>query len=136
MRPARPASASNTGGAQTTGRFYSTMPGLKAVSELPCACCLAESGGSENIFRSPKTRGTGKECVPVFAFMNEQIVILDFGSQYTQVIARRIRECNVYSVILPYDTAAVEIARLKPRGLILSGGPSSVYAKDAPLPVK
>jgi GMP synthase (glutamine-hydrolysing) len=66
--------------------------------------------------------------------MNEQIVILDFGSQYTQVIARRIRECNVYSVILRCDTPAREIARLKPRGIILSGGPSSVYAKNAPLP--
>jgi GMP synthase (glutamine-hydrolysing) len=66
--------------------------------------------------------------------MNEQIVILDFGSQYTQVIARRIRECNVYSVILRYDTPAREIAALKPSGLILSGGPSSVYAGNAPLP--
>src|SRR5215203_5835310 len=68
--------------------------------------------------------------------MNEQIVILDFGSQYTQVIARRIRECSVYSTILRYDTPAKEIAALKPSGLILSGGPSSVYAKDAPLPDK
>ena len=66
--------------------------------------------------------------------MNEQIVILDFGSQYTQVIARRIRECNVYSVILRYDTPAGEIAALNPQGIILSGGPSSVYAKNAPLP--
>ncbi len=68
--------------------------------------------------------------------MNEQIVILDFGSQFTQVIARRIRECNVYSVILRYDTPAAEIAALKPSGIILSGGPSSVYAADAPLPDK
>jgi GMP synthase (glutamine-hydrolysing) len=59
---------------------------------------------------------------------------LDFGSQYTQVIARRIRECNVYSVILGHDTPAVEIAALAPKGIILSGGPSSVYAKNAPLP--
>ena len=66
--------------------------------------------------------------------MTELIVILDFGSQYTQVIARRVRECNVYSVILRYDTPATEIARLNPKGLILSGGPSSVYAKNAPLP--
>ncbi|HYG33360.1 MAG TPA: glutamine-hydrolyzing GMP synthase, partial [Clostridia bacterium] len=66
--------------------------------------------------------------------MTEQIVILDFGSQYTQVIARRIRECNVYSVIIRYDTPAEEIATLQPKGIILSGGPSSVYAKNAPLP--
>jgi GMP synthase (glutamine-hydrolysing) len=68
--------------------------------------------------------------------MLEQIIILDFGSQYTQVIARRVRECNVYSQILSYDTPAREIARLKPSGIILSGGPSSVYSKKAPLPDK
>jgi GMP synthase (glutamine-hydrolysing) len=68
--------------------------------------------------------------------MNEQIVILDFGSQYTQVIARRIRECSVYSTILRYDTPAAEIAKLAPKGIILSGGPSSVYAKGSPLPDK
>jgi len=66
--------------------------------------------------------------------MNEQIVILDFGSQYTQVIARRVREHNVYSIILRCDTPAHEIAKLQPRGIILSGGPASVYAKNAPLP--
>jgi GMP synthase (glutamine-hydrolysing) len=66
--------------------------------------------------------------------MNEQIVILDFGSQYTQVIARRIRECRVYSTILRYDTPAEEIARLNPKGIILSGGPNSVYSPKAPLP--
>jgi GMP synthase (glutamine-hydrolysing) len=68
--------------------------------------------------------------------MTEQIVILDFGSQYTQVIARRVRECNVYSTILRFDTPAAEIAAMKPSGLILSGGPSSVYAANAPLPDK
>ena len=66
--------------------------------------------------------------------MNEQIVILDFGSQYTQVIARRIRECNVYSTILRYDTQVKDIMVRAPKGLILSGGPSSVYASEAPLP--
>jgi GMP synthase (glutamine-hydrolysing) len=69
-----------------------------------------------------------------FSLMTEQIIILDFGSQYTQVIARRIRECNVYSLILPYHTSLAELQALQPKGLILSGGPSSVYAKDAPLP--
>lgn len=66
--------------------------------------------------------------------MPEQIVILDFGSQYTQVIARRVRECNVYSTIVRYDTPAAEIRGMQPKGIILSGGPASVYAKDAPLP--
>src|SRR4051794_27883752 len=66
----------------------------------------------------------------------EQIVILDFGSQYTQVIARRIRECTVYSIILRYDTPASEIAAMRPSGIILSGGPNSVYSKGAPLPDK
>ncbi|MGK0200716.1 MAG: GMP synthase (glutamine-hydrolyzing) [Yoonia sp.] len=66
--------------------------------------------------------------------MSEQIVILDFGSQYTQVSARRIRECNVFSNVLPFDTPFSKIKALKPKGIILSGGPSSVFAKDAPLP--
>ncbi len=66
--------------------------------------------------------------------MNEQIVILDFGSQYTQVIARRIRECAVYSTILPFDTPAKEIKKLAPKGIILSGGPASVYDSEAPKP--
>jgi GMP synthase (glutamine-hydrolysing) len=64
----------------------------------------------------------------------EQIVILDFGSQYTQVIARRIRECKVYCAILPFNSSAEDIARLAPKGIILSGGPASVYAPKAPLP--
>jgi len=68
--------------------------------------------------------------------MPEQIIILDFGSQYTQVIARRVRECSVYSTILRYDTPAAKIAAMKPSGIILSGGPSSVYAQNAPLPDK
>jgi GMP synthase (glutamine-hydrolysing) len=66
------------------------------------------------------------------AFHGSKIAILDFGSQYTQVIARRIRECQVYSQILKFDTPAAEIARLEVNGIILSGGPASVYSKNAP----
>jgi GMP synthase (glutamine-hydrolysing) len=62
----------------------------------------------------------------------ENIVILDFGSQYTQVIARRIRECQVFSQILRFDTSAAKLQTLRPSGLILSGGPASVYGKSAP----
>jgi len=59
-------------------------------------------------------------------------VILDFGSQYTQLIARRIREFHVFSVVLPCTTALEKILALKPKGIVLSGGPSSVYDADAP----
>jgi GMP synthase (glutamine-hydrolysing) len=63
---------------------------------------------------------------------HSKILLLDFGSQYTQVIARRVRECQVYSEIIRFDTPAAEIAALKPNGIILSGGPASVYDKGAP----
>ncbi len=64
--------------------------------------------------------------------MSDTIVILDFGSQYTQLIARRVRELHVYSEILPHDATRAEIERLNPRGIILSGGPASVYDEGAP----
>ena len=60
---------------------------------------------------------------------HSKILILDFGSQYTQVIARRIRECQVYSEIIRFDTPAAEVAALKPNGLILSGGPPAFTTK-------
>ena len=62
----------------------------------------------------------------------ETIVILDFGSQYTQLIARRVRELNVYCEIHPYNISVEMLRALQPRGIILSGGPSSVYDEDAP----
>ena len=62
------------------------------------------------------------------------IVVLDFGSQYTQLIARRIREARVFSVVLPGTAAAQEIQKWNPAGIILSGGPQSVYEREAPLP--
>src|SRR5437773_3843994 len=65
---------------------------------------------------------------------HETIIILDFGSQYTQLIARRVREAGVYCEILPYSVSVDEIQSHEPKGLILSGGPSSVYDDDAPRP--
>lgn len=64
--------------------------------------------------------------------VHSSILILDFGSQYTQVIARRIRELQVYSEVVRFDISAAEIKALHPNGLILSGGPASVYDKGAP----
>ena len=63
---------------------------------------------------------------------HSRILILDFGSQYTQVIARRIRELQVYSEIVSFDLPAKEVAQRRPDGIILSGGPASVYDKNAP----
>lgn len=62
----------------------------------------------------------------------EKILILDFGSQYTQLIARRIRELGVYSEIFPYDVPPEQIRKFAPKGIILSGGPSSVTTKKSP----
>ncbi|HET7238018.1 MAG TPA: glutamine-hydrolyzing GMP synthase [Terrimicrobiaceae bacterium] len=71
--------------------------------------------------------------MPEHAFSSEdKIVILDFGSQYTQVIARRVRECRVYSEILPFWTKCSALRESAPKGIILSGGPASVYAPKAP----
>ena len=64
----------------------------------------------------------------------QTILILDFGSQYTQLIARRVRENKVFSIIIPYNTPAKEIALLNPKGIILSGGPASVVDKKSPYP--
>jgi GMP synthase (glutamine-hydrolysing) len=64
----------------------------------------------------------------------EKILVLDFGSQYTQLIARRIRESKVYSEIFPYNSPLEKIISFRPKGIVLSGGPSSVYDKDAPIP--
>jgi GMP synthase (glutamine-hydrolysing) len=62
----------------------------------------------------------------------EEIVVLDYGGQYSQLIARRVRDCGVFSELLPHHTPLEAIARRKPRGIILSGGPASVYADGAP----
>ncbi|OGP90855.1 MAG: glutamine-hydrolyzing GMP synthase [Deltaproteobacteria bacterium RBG_16_47_11] len=62
----------------------------------------------------------------------DKILILDFGSQYTQLIARRVRECQIYSEIHPYPLSLEEIRSMAPQGIILSGGPASVYEENAP----
>ena len=62
----------------------------------------------------------------------ELIVVLDFGGQYKQLIARRVRECNVYCEIHPYTKTPGEILAMNPKGIILTGGPNSVYADDSP----
>ncbi|WP_419177954.1 glutamine amidotransferase-related protein, partial [Chlorobium limicola] len=64
----------------------------------------------------------------------QSVLVLDFGSQYTQLIARRIRELGIYSEILPYNTTPETIREHAPKAIILSGGPTSVYGESAILP--
>ena len=70
----------------------------------------------------------GAEEVPA----HEEVLVLDFGGQYSQLIARRIRECGVFAELLPSSVPVAEIERRRPRGLVLSGGPASVYEPGAP----
>jgi GMP synthase (glutamine-hydrolysing) A subunit len=86
---------------------------------------------------TPKTHSviskTAGKKITLSPHNNEKVIIIDFGSQYTQVIARRVRECHVFSEILPYSTKASLLAKDPTiRGIILSGGPASVYTKKAP----
>src|ERR1039458_4778110 len=64
--------------------------------------------------------------------LSDSIAILDFGSQYSQLIARRVREQNVFSELIHHSISAEDLRRLKPKGIILSGGPNSVYDAAAP----
>jgi GMP synthase (glutamine-hydrolysing) len=64
--------------------------------------------------------------------VEQEIVVLDYGGQYSQLIARRVRDCGVFSELLPHHVPLEEIAARRPRGIILSGGPASVYAPGAP----
>ena len=64
---------------------------------------------------------------------NEKILVLDFGGQYNQLIARRVRECNVYCEVHPYNMPIEKIKEFNPKGIIFTGGPNSVYEKDSPL---
>jgi GMP synthase (glutamine-hydrolysing) len=66
----------------------------------------------------------------------EKIVVLDFGSQYSHLICRRIREFSVYAELVPYNISFDNLKKMNPKGIIFSGGPSSVYNSDAPLPIK
>ncbi len=91
----------------------STTDGLS--TDIPTAATAVQGGG-------PARAEVG----------TDEVVVLDYGGQYSQLIARRVRECGVFSELLPHHVGAAEVARRRPRGLILSGGPASVYAPDAP----
>ncbi len=63
---------------------------------------------------------------------HEKVIVIDFGGQYNQLVARRVRECNVYCEIYSYKTDIAQIKAMNPKGIILTGGPNSCYEDDSP----
>jgi GMP synthase (glutamine-hydrolysing) len=94
---------------------------------------LSTTDGLRSDVVTPDTASVAAGAAPAAPAVDaEQVVVLDYGGQYSQLIARRVRECGVFSELLPHHVGAAEVARRRPKGLILSGGPASVYAEDAP----
>ena len=77
--------------------------------------------------------GQGRQSDGSIIPHRESVLVVDFGSQYSRLIARRVRECKVYCEIIPHDTAWETVSAMNPKGIILSGGPASVYEEGAPL---
>src|SRR5579871_3813785 len=98
-----------------------------ALSDTATAAPPARPAGSISTAADP-ARLAGED----HPARTEEVVVLDYGGQYSQLIARRVRECGVFSELVPHHVPLEKIAARKPRGVILSGGPASVYAPDAP----
>jgi len=96
------------------------------------ATSLQPAPTSASTYSDGYTADTTQITPPALAPAAEEVVVLDYGGQYSQLIARRVRDCGVFSELLPHHVPLEEIARRKPRGIILSGGPASVYAQGAP----
>jgi GMP synthase (glutamine-hydrolysing) len=109
------------GGPSTVGDAPATQE-LRAKSELDKDAVSVAGEIAPERARTPSSE----------ALQPQQVVVLDYGGQYSQLIARRVRECGVFSTLLPYHVGPEEVARLHPIGLILSGGPASVYDEGAP----
>jgi GMP synthase (glutamine-hydrolysing) len=104
----------------------------------PPAIASGQGAGSAGLLDQPGTKSAPaadavrpRSATPLQSPV-EEILVLDYGGQYSQLIARRVRDCGVFSELLPHHVALEEIAARKPRGIILSGGPASVYAPGAP----
>ena len=115
-----------------------TRPGPKANIRKSHQTRVSSSGDIEvGTYLEIATEKQGKQPVSrtdsALNIERESIVVIDFGSQYCLLIARRVRECNVYCEIVSHETTWDKIAPLKPRGVILSGGPASVYSPGAPM---
>ncbi len=104
-------------------------PALTALAPFAAGAVALPAGGAPRGAAGAAEPGGGGVSAP-----SRPIVVLDFGSQYTQLIARRIREARVFSVVLPGTASEEQIRKWNPAGLVLSGGPRSVYEPGAPLP--
>ena len=101
---------------------------VAATDDLEVSTYLEIAGSKVGQAETPQP-----DAEPERGYQPETVVVLDFGSQYSMLIARRVRECHVYCEILPYNAPAEQVAKLNPRGFILSGGPASVYEPSAPM---
>src|SRR3989440_5167572 len=111
-----------TGGAATReqGGHHPAAPGV--ADEEAAGNDSPERGASQDLMEQAPSEGTARE----------EVLVLDFGGQYSQLIARRIRECGVFAELLPHDTPLEAIRERRPAALVLSGGPASVYSEGAP----
>jgi GMP synthase (glutamine-hydrolysing) len=100
---------------------------VSAISDSSVAAALDAEEASGEVKGAPVDDGLDDVRAAT-----DEVVVLDYGGQYSQLIARRVRECGVFSELLPYHVGAAEVARRRPKGVILSGGPASVYAEGAP----
>jgi GMP synthase (glutamine-hydrolysing) len=121
------------GAATTSTERVEVAPGdappdaAHAVTVLDVEGEPAKDAASEAGSASERARTQAGEAIDV-----EEVLVLDYGGQYSQLIARRVRDCGVFSELLPHHVSVEEVARRNPRGIILSGGPASVYADGAP----
>ncbi|MDQ2761007.1 MAG: glutamine-hydrolyzing GMP synthase [Actinomycetota bacterium] len=107
---------------------------VRAAGDMAGATTVGAAAGADIAGAERRSEaapgGLEREAIP--GPVTEEVVVLDYGGQYSQLIARRVRECGVFSELLPHHMGAAEVARRRPKGVILSGGPASVYAQDAP----
>jgi GMP synthase (glutamine-hydrolysing) len=99
-----------------------------AAHARPAGAQLDDAGAAQEASQDAERAASPRRAPE----QHEEVVVLDYGGQYSQLIARRVRECGVFSELLPYHVGPEEVARRRPKGVILSGGPASVYADGAP----
>jgi GMP synthase (glutamine-hydrolysing) len=105
-------------------------PWVSPISHsAPIAATVVDDGDGVRGSEEPVTVGDGLDEVRRDV---DEVVVLDYGGQYSQLIARRVRECGVFSELLPHHVGLEEVRRRRPKGVILSGGPASVYEQGAP----